>query len=69
MLGAVRGSVRNFFIVATYLPHRGRVCPAQDDTLKDVQAVLNKVPQGDCVCLAGDFNEQLQANVQGVTGS
>ena len=65
----LRGPVCNLFVIAAYIPHRGRVCPAQGDTLTDVQTVLSKVPPRDCVCLMGDFNEQLEANVQGATGS
>ena len=64
----IKGPVCNLYIVAVYLPHRGRVMPSQDDTLKDLQECLSDIPARDCVCLVGDFNEQLQANVQGITG-
>ena len=42
--------------------------PSQSDTLTDIKTVLSKVPERDCVCLLGDFNEQLQGGVKGVTG-
>ena len=50
------------------MPHRGRVAPAQADTIKDLEKVLSMVPQGDCICVLGDLNEQLEADIQGVTG-
>ena len=55
----LKGPVCNLFVVAVYLPHRGRVAPTQDQTLTDLQSVLNDVPTRDCICLLGDFNEQL----------
>ena len=64
----IKGPVKNIFIIAVYLPHRARVAPCQDDTLKDVENVLCRVPQGDCICIMGDFNEQLEVNVQCRTG-
>lgn len=51
-------------LIAVYLPHRGRVQPCRDDTIKDLEQLLPKVPKGDCVCLLGDFNEQLQSGVK-----
>ena len=64
----LRGPVCNLFVVTTYMPHRGRVCPSQDDTLTDVNSVLSKVPAQDCICLLGDINEQLAKEIRGVTG-
>ena len=64
----LRGPTCNIFVVAVYLPHRGRTSPSQDDTLADVQKVLSQVPDRDCVCLLGDFNEQLKGEVPNVTG-
>ena len=43
--------------------HRGRVAPCQDDTLHDLDVVLNRMSQGDCICILGNFNEYLQGNV------
>ena len=42
--------------------------PSQDDTLADLSKVLSNVPTHDCVCLLGDLNEQVGANIQGHTG-
>ena len=53
------GPVCNLFIVAVYIPHRGRTSPCQDDTIKDVQEALKKAPTQDCIMLMGDFNDQL----------
>ena len=64
----LKGPACNIFIVAVYLPHRGRTQPCQDDTLKDLQNILVKVPQGDCICVMGDLNEQLEANIPNRTG-
>ena len=64
----LKGPVTSIFIIAVYLPHRGRVAPCQDDTIHDLEAVLRRVPQGDCVCILGDFNEQLEGGVKGRTG-
>ena len=64
----LRGPSCNLFVIAVYLPHRGRVSPSQDDTLTDVQTVISKIPARDCICLLGDFNEQLQKEIKGVTG-
>jgi len=64
----LQGPTCNLFVIAVYLPHRGRVAPAQGQTLTDLQRLLNDVPARDCICLLGDFNEQLPANVEGITG-
>ena len=64
----LRGPVCNLFVIAAYLPHRGRVSPSQDDTIADIQNILSKVPSRDCVCMMGDFNEQVESNIKGITG-
>ena len=64
----LEGPVCNLFIVATYLPHRGRTCPNQDDTITDIHEALQQAPAGDCIVLLGDLNEQLGPNIQGRTG-
>ena len=46
----------------------GRVAPAQGDTIRNLEAVLSIVPQGDCVCILGDLNEQLESCVKNRTG-
>ena len=65
----LRGPACHLFIIAVYMPHRGRVSPAQGDTLQDLHKVLKTVPQGDCIYILGDLNEQLDVNVQGTTGN
>ena len=62
------GPVCNLFIVATYMPHRGRVSPDQDDTIKDIHEALQKAPTQDCIILLGDLNEQLGVNIKNRTG-
>ena len=47
----------NLFVIAVCVPHRARVAPCQDDTLRDLEAVLRRVPQGDCIVILDDFNE------------
>ena len=65
----LKGPTCNIFIVAVYMPHRGRTQPNQDDTIKDLQTVLAKIPHGDCICILGDLNEQLEGNVPNRTGA
>ena len=64
----LEGPVCNLFIVATYLPHRGRVNPNQDDTIADLHEALKKALPNDCIVLLGDLNEQLGPNIQNRTG-
>ena len=64
----LKGPTCHLFIIAVYLPHRGRTMPSQDDTLADLEKVLKIVPQGDCICALGDFNEQLEAGIPNRTG-
>ena len=64
----IKGPVCHLFVIAIYLPHRGRTSPSQDDTLADLRKVLATVPTHDCLCILGDLNEQVEAEVQGHTG-
>ena len=64
----LEGPVCNLLIVATYMPHRGRVSPDQDKTIVDIHEALKKVESGDCIVLLGDFNEQLGPNIKDRTG-
>ena len=65
----IKGPVCHLFVIAVYLPHRGHTMPSQDDTLNDLHKVLSEVPEHDCVCILGDLNEQVEANIQGHTDS
>ena len=38
----------------TYYPHRGRVNPAQEQTLEDLHRLLTTIPERDCICMLGD---------------
>ena len=64
----IQGPVCSLFIVAAYLPHRGRVAPDQDDTIADLHEALKKASTKDCIVLLGDFNEQLPGNIANRTG-
>ena len=65
----LKGPVCDLFVVAVYMSHRGRVSPDQNQTLEDIRKVLADIPARDCICLLGDFNEQMQSDLDGVTGS
>ena len=64
----LEGPVCNILYVGTYFPHRGRVCPDQDDTIADLHEALKKAQPGDCIVLMGDLNEQLGPNIPNRTG-
>ena len=64
----LKGPVCNLFIVATYFPHRGRVCPGQGDTTEDLHEALKQAQANDCIVLLGDLNEQLGPNIPNRTG-
>ena len=64
----LKGPVTNLFVIAVYVPHRARVEPCQQDTLRSLIELLKQVPKNDCVVLLGDFNEQLPGNVEMLTG-
>ena len=53
------GPVYNLFVVTTYLPHRGKVTPSQDDTIQDLHESLQLTHFKDCIVVLGDLNEQL----------
>ena len=64
----LKGPVTNLFVIAVYVPHRARVEPCQQDTLRSLIELLKQVPKNDCVVLLGDFNEQLSGNTEMLTG-
>ena len=59
----IQGPVYHIFAIAIYLPHRGHTTPSQDDTLTDLQKVLSDVSTHDYICILGDLNQQVEANV------
>ena len=63
----LKGPECNLFVVAVYLDHREKTAPTQDQTLAQLQQLLSEILTRDCIYLLDDFNEQLAANVQGVT--
>ena len=50
-----------------HVPHGVRVTPCQDDTLRDLEVVLRRVSRGDCMMTLGDFNDQLEGEIQNRT--
>ena len=62
------GPVCNLFYVTVYIPHKGRVKPSAEDTIKELAKLLKGVTKSDCIILCGDFNCQLQRHVKGCTG-
>ena len=65
----IAGPVCNIFFVVVYIPHKGRTsAPYAKDTIKQLKQLLQTVRKSDCILLAGDFNCQLQRNVEGCTG-
>ena len=48
------------FVVATYIPHRGRTDPSREDTYADLSKLLGQVPRGDNLWLCLDANSRLQ---------
>ena len=68
----VKGPVCPLFIICVYIPHKYKTTtPSAEDVLKRLDALLRdcaKIKKTDCVILMGDFNCELQRNVQGCTG-
>ena len=65
----ITGSVCNIFYVVSYIPHKGRKQkPVAKDTITQLKQLLRTVRKSNCIILAGDFNCQLQRNVEGCTG-
>ena len=64
----VKASPCNLFVVSVYVPHSGRQAPSASDTLAELEALLSKVHQHDCVVLLGDFNAKLARHTDKMTG-
>ena len=64
----IKASPCNLFVVSVYVPHSGRQAPSASDTLADLEALLSKVHQHDCVVLLGNSNAKLARHTDGMTG-
>ena len=68
----IDGPVCPLFIVCVYIPHKYRkTAPLAADTIAQLDDLLSnckKLQSTDCVIIMGDFNCELQRNVQGCTG-
>ena len=68
----VKGPACILFIVCVYIPHKFRKAkPHASDTLLQLDKLLadcTKIQQGDCLIVMGDFNCEIQRNIQGVSG-
>ena len=64
----IKATPRNLFVVCVYVAHSARQNPSQSDTLADLDSLLIKAPQHDCVIVLGDFNAKLHRNSGKQTG-
>ena len=65
----ISGPVCNIFYVVVYSPHKGRTQKlVAQDTITQLKKLLRTVRKSDCIIVGGDFNCQLQRNVEGCTG-
>ena len=66
------GPVCPLFVVCVYIPHKYRkTTPQAADTIHDLHNLLSScknLKSGDCIIVMGDFNCELERNVQGCTG-
>ena len=62
------GPVCNIFLVAVYIPHKYRTEPSAQDTIVQLDALLDSVNKNDCIIVTDDFNCQLKHNVENCTG-
>ena len=65
----IRGPTCPIFFIVVYVPHKYRTAtPQADDTLAQLNALLNTIPKNDCLVVCGDFNCQLKRNIPNLTG-
>ena len=68
----LEGPVCTLFVVCAYVPHKFKqTAPMAQDVISQIDELLSnckKLKPTDCVILLGDFNCELQRNVQGCTG-
>ena len=66
------GPVCPLFVVCAYVPHKYKTTtPNAEDVLQQISHLLQNcrdLKPNDCIILLGDFNCELQRNVQGCTG-
>ena len=63
-----QAAVSNIFVICVYIPHANSTNPSSADTLSDLDNLLCKVPQSDCIIVLGDFNSRLPRLHKGLTG-
>ena len=66
------GPVCPLFVACAYIPHKYRkTTPQAADTIHDLNTLLSSckdLKPADCIIVMGDFNCELERNVQGCTG-
>ena len=68
----LEGPVCTLFVVCAYIPHKYRkTTPQAADTIADLNGLLSNckaLKPADCVIIMGDFNCEIERNIQGCTG-
>ena len=67
----INGPVCPLFIVCIYVPHKFRQQPCATDVLSQLETLLSdckKIKKNDCLIVMGDFNCEIQRNIEGVSG-
>ena len=68
----LEGPVCPLFVVCVYIPHKYKhTSPNSEDVIVQLENLLancRKLKPNDCIIVMGDFNCELQRNVQGCTG-
>ena len=66
----IKGPVCPLFLICVYIPHKHRSQPDAKSVLTQLNDFLttsNKIKKTDCIIIMGDFNCELQRNIQGCT--
>ena len=63
-----RGLSFNIFVVGVYIPQKQRKNPDQKATYDELESLLMRVSQRDCIILLGDFNSRLSRDIYGRVG-
>ena len=64
----LRGLSCNIFVIGVYIPQKMRKSPDQNDTYNQLESLLSKIGQRDCVMIMGDFNSRLRRDTPGRVG-